>query len=126
MMILTFTLGAAIGGAVVWWFASRMAARQLAAARVGMRREIQHWQDAAARARAEAQRREREVQSWSDGCKQGREDVISIVPLLMDAQKREPAGLSAGNAEGGGQGTLNGWRRMAAARRGAGAGPAGG
>jgi hypothetical protein len=55
-----------------------------------MHREIVQWQERAERANAEAQRLAREAESWSAGCKQGREDVISIMPLLVAAQQRPP------------------------------------
>jgi hypothetical protein len=53
-----------------------------------MAREVRHWQEAAARATAEAARVVREAEAFKDGCKHGREDVISIMPLLMAAQQR--------------------------------------
>jgi gas vesicle protein len=85
---LAFLLGAALGGAVAWWFASQRAAEMLMQARAVMRREIRHWQEAAARANSEVERLAREAESWSAGHQQGREDVISIVPLLVAAQQR--------------------------------------
>lgn len=50
-----------------------------------MRREIQHWQDEAMRARTRASQLERDAETWAAGCKQGRDDVITIVPLLVAA-----------------------------------------
>lgn len=91
MIALAFLMGAAIGGAVAWWFASQRAAEILMQARTAMHREIRHWQQAAARANSEVERLAREAESWSAGCKQGREDVISIMPLLVAAQQQRPA-----------------------------------
>lgn len=88
MIALTFLIGAAIGGAAAWWFASQRAAEILMQARTAMHREIRHWQQAAARANSEVQRLAREAESWSAGCRQGREDVISIMPLLVAAQQQ--------------------------------------
>jgi hypothetical protein len=51
---------------------------------------VNHWQEAAARANAEAARVAREADAFKAGCQSGREDVISIVPLLVAAQ-RHPA-----------------------------------
>lgn len=50
-------------------------------------KEIQHWQDEAARARAHAAQVERASKAWAAGAKQGRDDVISVVPLLIAAQE---------------------------------------
>jgi hypothetical protein len=36
--------------------------------------------------------------SWSDGCRQGREDVASIVPLLLAAQGQQPSRPTATDA----------------------------
>lgn len=52
-----------------------------------MRREVQHWKDEAARARSYAAQLERDSATWAAGCKQGRDDVITVVPLLMAAQE---------------------------------------
>ncbi len=51
------------------------------------RQEIAHWQDEAARARTRAAQVERDSKAWAAGCKQGRDDVISVVPLLIAAQE---------------------------------------
>jgi hypothetical protein len=85
---LMFLLGAAVSGAAVWWFASQRTADLLRQSRVIMNREIIYWQERAERATAEAQRLAHEKELWSAGCKQGREDVISIMPLLVAAQQR--------------------------------------
>src|SRR5262249_14141376 len=88
-------IGAAAVGASIGWRAARswartQARRELARARADMRREVVHWQEAAARASAEAARVAREAEAFQDGCKDGREDVISIRPLRVAAQ-RNPA-----------------------------------
>jgi hypothetical protein len=51
------------------------------------RSEIQHWMDEAARARTRAAQLARDSETWAAGCKQGREDVITVVPLLIAAQE---------------------------------------
>jgi len=63
------------------------ARRELTQARAEMRREVTHWQEAAARATAEAARVAREAEAFKAGCIHGREDVISIMPLLVAAQQ---------------------------------------
>jgi hypothetical protein len=61
-----------------------------------LRREIQQWKDEAARARSQAAQVARDSATWAAGCKQGRDDVITVVPLLMAAQKQgqEPGACS--------------------------------
>ena len=56
------------------------------------RQEIQHWQDEAARARSHAAQVERDSKAWAAGCKQGRDDVISVMPLLIAAQEGKDTG----------------------------------
>jgi hypothetical protein len=82
---------AAAAGPVISWQAARSRGRakmrqELTRARAEMRREVTHWQEAAARATAEAARVAREAEAFQAGCKHGREDVISIMPLLVAAQ----------------------------------------
>jgi hypothetical protein len=60
------------------------------------RREIQHWKDEAARARSHAAQLARDSESWAAGHKQGRDDVITVVPLLIAAQEHHPAGGAGG------------------------------
>ena len=43
------------------------------------------WQTALPR----AAQLERELASWSAGCRQGREDVVSIVPMLLAARGQQ-------------------------------------
>jgi len=58
------------------------------------RREIQHWKDEAARARTHAAQIARDAANWAAGCKQGRDDVITMVPLLLAAQEKGTGGGS--------------------------------
>ena len=52
------------------------------------RRELQHWKDEAERARSHAAQVARDSATWAAGCKQGRDDVITVVPLLIAAQEQ--------------------------------------
>jgi hypothetical protein len=63
------------------------------------RKEIQHWRDEAARARTHAAQIARDAANWAAGCKQGRDDVITVVPLLIAAQEKG-AGGGAGSEHG--------------------------
>ena len=60
------------------------------------RREIQHWKDEAARARTHAAQLARDKETWVAGCKQGRDDVIGVVPLLIAAQEHRTVGGTCG------------------------------
>jgi hypothetical protein len=60
------------------------------------RREIQHWRDEAARARTHAAQVARDSAAWAAGAQQGREDVASVVPLLIAAQEHGYPGGAPG------------------------------
>ena len=91
MIIPVLALGLAVAPVISWQaarFRSRAEMRrQLARSRADMRREVIHWQEAAARANAEVARVTREADAYKAGHKNGREDVISIMPLLVAAQQ---------------------------------------
>jgi hypothetical protein len=53
-----------------------------------MAREVIYWREAAEHARAEAERLSTESRTWSATTGQAREDIISIVPLLVEAAER--------------------------------------
>jgi hypothetical protein len=91
MIVPLLAIGAAVGPVISWQAARSWARaetrRQLARAWADMRREVNQWQQAAARANAETARVTREADAFKAGCQSGREDVISIVPLLVAAQQ---------------------------------------
>ena len=88
MDLLILLIGAALGVPVGRWLAFRRASAMVSRAEAHMRQELAHWQEAAARATAEAARVAREAEAYKAGCQDGREDVISIMPLLVAAQRR--------------------------------------
>lgn len=88
MPVIILIIGFCIGAAIGWWRGMARSADAIARSRAAMAHEIRHWQDAAARATAEASRVAQEARAWADGCRQGRDDVISIVPLLIAAHQR--------------------------------------
>lgn len=90
MTALTVIFWSAISATLVWGIALRRAGAAIEAEHATATHEVRHWQDQAARARARADQLERELASWSDGCRQGREDVVSIMPLLLAAQEHRP------------------------------------
>jgi hypothetical protein len=91
------TLGwCAIAATLVWGITFRRAAVTIAALRSDCRREVQYWQEAAERARTHAAQLDAERASWSAGCRQGREDVVSIVPMLLAARDQRNCGCQDG------------------------------
>ena len=95
MIVPVLVIGLAIGATISWRatrsMARRDARRELARAWADMRREVNHWQEAAARAHAEAARVAREADAYKAGHRNGREDVISIIPPLLVAAQQRPA-----------------------------------
>jgi hypothetical protein len=89
-----------IGWRAAWSRAGAQMRRELGLARADMRREVNHWQEVAERATAETARVTREAEAYKDGRKDGREDVISIMPLLVAAQQRPAPEARASGGEG--------------------------
>jgi hypothetical protein len=85
---LVLFLGAGAGALGGW----RIALRHASAAWSGRQRELidelHYAREAAARATAEAERVTQQAESWAAGFSQGREDVISIMPLLIEHRER--------------------------------------
>jgi hypothetical protein len=84
----------AMAGVVAWGLTMVHASARLSRLQDEMSRleqrtraEIQHWRDEAARARTRAAQVARDSEAWAAGCKQGRDDVITVVPLLIAAQE---------------------------------------
>jgi hypothetical protein len=75
-----------------WGFTLARAAMQHSRLRAEMGRlheelhkEIRHWQEEAARAKTHAAQVTRDAATWAAGCKQGRDDVIAVMPMLVAA-----------------------------------------
>ena len=80
------TIGwAVLAAAAAWTVAMCAALVVLSRHRAAMQREVRHWQAEAIRAAALTAQLKQEIEMWSKGCQQGRDDVISIVPLLVAA-----------------------------------------
>ncbi len=54
--------------------------------RTQIRTETGHWQSETDRYKAAADQHAQDNTAWAAGCKQGRDDVITIVPMLLAAQ----------------------------------------
>jgi hypothetical protein len=87
---------AVIAATFAWGLTLRRAAATTAALREDAEREIRHWRALAVRERSRAIQLERELDRWSDGCRQGREDVVSVMPMLLAAQGHHACLLQAG------------------------------
>ena len=79
-----------LAAVAAWGFTMVYAATQLSRVREDMtlvqeqlHREIRHWQDEAARARSHAAQMAKEAATWAAGHKQGRDDVVTTLPLIM-------------------------------------------
>lgn len=90
-------------GAIAGWGVRALrAAATMSRAREQTRREIRCWQAETERFKATADRLAQEKESWTAGVRQGRDDVITIVPLLIAAQQRlmtEAPGRGAASTE---------------------------
>jgi hypothetical protein len=91
---LTVTTLMIMAAVMTWGFtmvhASRALSRlraEMARREAAMRREIQHASDEVARARSHAAQVAREAATWAAGCRQGRDDVISVMPMLIAARE---------------------------------------
>ena len=87
LAVAAWVILAAVAG---WGFTMVYAATQLSRVREDMtlvqeqlHREIRHWQDEAARARSHAAQMAKEAATWAAGHKQGRDDVVTTLPLIM-------------------------------------------
>jgi hypothetical protein len=97
--VLTIIGWSVIAATVAWGITLRRAAAAIAALRAETEREITHWRELATRERSRSVQLHRELLSWSDGCRQGRQDVASIVPLLLAAQGQPPSRQAATDAD---------------------------
>ncbi|HEY2131023.1 MAG TPA: hypothetical protein VGH77_27960 [Streptosporangiaceae bacterium] len=98
LAVVWFLTGAIAG----WGVRALRAAATMSPAREQMRREIRCWQAETERFKATADRLAQEKESWTAGVRQGRDDVITIVPLLIAAQQRlmtEAPGRGAASTE---------------------------
>jgi hypothetical protein len=87
----SFAAAAAAWGLTLYW-----ANLALSHMRASMQDEVEYWQAEAVRARELAAQVRHEIATWSRGARQGREDVMAIMPLLVAAQER----LSGASADG--------------------------
>jgi predicted Fe-S protein YdhL (DUF1289 family) len=84
MSALTFLTGAMLGGGAGWWLAAQRGWSMVNRTE----HEVRQWRHAAERANAEVIRLRQEAEAWAAGHQQGREDLLSLMPLLMEVQQR--------------------------------------
>jgi hypothetical protein len=102
MSVLIIIAWSVIAATAAWGLTLRRAARIIAAMRRDSEREVQYWKDLASRERTRSIQLHRELVSFSDGCRQGREDVASIVPLLQAALTHQQSLPRTGTEDAGG------------------------
>jgi hypothetical protein len=90
LITLTTIAWAVVAAVAVWGITLRRASATIARLESEWRKELRHWQNDAARSRAHAAQLAQDAATWAAGCKQGRDDVITVVPLLVAAQERRP------------------------------------
>ncbi|MFI5063868.1 MAG: hypothetical protein ACHP9Z_07815 [Streptosporangiales bacterium] len=86
LMSLAWSLSGVLVG---WGVTSLRASMAFARSREQMSHEIRLWQEEAQRYKAVADQVSQEKKAWAEGIKQGREEVISLVPLLLLAQRKD-------------------------------------
>lgn len=91
---------AVIAAVAVWGFTLRRAAQHIGQLEAARRTEVAYWKNETARARAHAAQVAQDKAAWAAGCQQGRDDVISVVPLIIAAQQPDPASPLPGPAQG--------------------------
>jgi Tfp pilus assembly protein FimV len=89
-----------IGVAAGWRFGSRHStSRALTQAQQQMRQEVRYWQELAERTKVRADQLAQENEAWAAGYRQGREDVITIVPHIAAQQRLVAQDRMTGTAE---------------------------
>lgn len=88
MIVLIIIAFAATAALTAWRLA--LARTAVASSRLTeeMQKEVRYWQAESARAKVRAAQLEKEVASWSAGCRQGRDDLVAVLPLIIAALER--------------------------------------
>jgi hypothetical protein len=84
-IIIAFTVTAAL---TAWRLALARSAGAISRHREEMQEEVRYWQAESARAKVRTAQLEKEVASWSAGCRQGRDDLVAVLPLIIAALER--------------------------------------
>ena len=82
MSILAGIAGLVLGAAVTWQVARGQAAAEMSRLRARLEQRIGFWQGETERARASAAQVTERTAAWVAGCRQGRQDVLSVARAL--------------------------------------------
>jgi len=82
MVALAALSGLLLGAAVAWRVALAWANAEVSRVRARMQDQIGYWQDQAERARVSASHVAEQTTAWVAGCRQGREEVLSLARAL--------------------------------------------
>ena len=99
MIALQIIAWSAMAAMVSWSLTRRHASAAIRRSRAEAQREIGIAHAETTRARARAAQLSRELASWTAGCKQGREDVITLMPLILAQANPAAAAGPDANAE---------------------------
>lgn len=97
MSVLIIIAFAATAALAAWRLALARSAATISRLREEMQEEVRYWQAESARAKVRTAQLEKEVASWSAGCRQGRDDLVAVLPLIIAALER-PASIGAADA----------------------------
>jgi hypothetical protein len=82
MGILAGLTGLVIGAVAAWRVGRGRAAAELSRLQMRLEERIRYWQDETERARATACQLSERTAAWVAGCRQGREDLLSVARAL--------------------------------------------
>jgi hypothetical protein len=88
MIALIIIALAAAAALTAWRLVLARSAAIISRHRDEMQEEVRYWQDESARAKVRTAQLEKEVASWSAGCRQGRDDLVAVLPLIIAALER--------------------------------------
>lgn len=97
MSVLIIIAFAATAALAAWRLALARSAATISRHREEMQEEVRYWQAESARAKVRTAQLEKEVASWSAGCRQGRDDLVAVLPLIIAALERPISVHAAGN-----------------------------
>jgi hypothetical protein len=89
---------ATIAAVIAWGLTWARTEATISRLREQMRQEVRYWQDESARAKARTAQLAEDIASWTAGCKQGRDDLVTVLPLIIAALER-PVGIRAATEE---------------------------
>lgn len=85
-------VSATIAAVTAWGLTRAHAAATISRVREQMRHEVLYWQEESARAKTRAAQLAKDIATWTAGCKQGRDDLVTVLPLIIAALER-PDGI---------------------------------